>query len=69
MGTIRCIAVKREYQNLHIGSLLLRKVIEWAKSKKVKRIELKVYSFNKYADEFYSEKGFKDLSKAKHLDL
>jgi len=63
------IAVKREYQNHHIGSLLLRKVVEWTKSKELKRIELKVYSFNKPAEEFYSEKGFKDLSKAMYVDL
>ncbi|MCB8814529.1 GNAT family N-acetyltransferase [Desulfosporosinus shakirovi] len=63
------IAVKRNYHNYHIGSLLLGKVVEWAESKEMKRIELKVYSFNKYADEFYLRKGFKDLSKAMYLDL
>jgi ribosomal protein S18 acetylase RimI-like enzyme len=63
------IAVKREYQDCHIGSMLLRKVAEWANSKEVKRIELKVYSFNKSADEFYSRKGFTNLSKIMYLDL
>ncbi|MDP4127558.1 MAG: GNAT family N-acetyltransferase [Bacillota bacterium] len=63
------IAVTEEYQNHHIGTLLLEKVIEWAKSKGINRIELKVYSFNKQADEFYSGKGFKDLSKAMYINL
>ncbi|WP_459930241.1 GNAT family N-acetyltransferase [Desulfosporosinus burensis] len=40
------IAVKGEYQNHNIGSLLLNKVVEWAKSKEINRIELKVYAFN-----------------------
>ncbi|WP_088228921.1 GNAT family N-acetyltransferase [Desulfosporosinus sp. FKB] len=63
------IAVKKEYQNYQIGSLLLSKVIGWAKSKKIVRVELKVYSFNNSADKFYSRKGFKDLSKVMYLDL
>ena len=63
------IAVKREYQNYHIGSLLLKRVVEWAKSKQINRIELKVYSFNNGAIEFYSGKGFKDLNKTMYLNL
>lgn len=63
------IAVKGEYQNYHIGSLLLKKVVEWAKSKQINRIELKVYSFNNNAIEFYSGKNFKDLNKTMYLDL
>lgn len=63
------IAVKREYQNCHIGSLLLKRVVEWTKSKQIDRIELKVYSFNNGAIEFYSGKGFKDLNKTMYLNL
>lgn len=63
------IAVKKEYQNQHIGSLLLEKITEWADSKEIKRIELKVYSFNKNAEDFYSEKGFQVLSKVMYMDL
>lgn len=63
------IAVKREYHNHHIGSLLLKRVVEWAKSKGVNRIELKVYSFNSEAEDFYVRKGFKELSKAMYLNL
>jgi diamine N-acetyltransferase len=63
------IAVKRNYQNYHIGSLFLKEVIEWSKSKEVNRIELKVYSFNKGAVEFYTKKGFQDLNKTMFLNL
>jgi len=63
------IAVKGEYQNHNIGSLLLNKVVEWAKSKEINRIELKVYAFNSKAEDFYSRKGFKELSKALYLNL
>ncbi|HYF81953.1 MAG TPA: GNAT family N-acetyltransferase [Clostridia bacterium] len=63
------IAVRRNYQNCHIGSLLLQKVVEWAKFKEIDRVELKVYSFNKNAIEFYSGKGFKELNKTMYLNL
>ena len=63
------IAVRRDYQNCHIGSLLLNRVVEWAKSKEISRIELKVYSFNKNAIEFYLGKNFKELNKTMYLDL
>ena len=63
------ISVVREYQNHQLGSLLLKKVIEWAKIKEISRIELKVYSFNKNAIEFYLGKKFKDLNKTMYLDL
>lgn len=63
------ISVISDYQNNHLGSLLLKKVIEWAKIKQISRIELKVYSFNKNAIEFYSGKKFNDLNKTMYLDL
>lgn len=63
------IAVKREYQNYHIGSLLLNEVFEWTKCKEINRIELKVYTFNLNATNFYARKGFKDLNKTMYLDL
>lgn len=63
------IAVKEENQNYHIGSLLLKKVVEWAEFKQIDRIELKVYFFNQKAVEFYTNKGFKDLNKTMYLNL
>jgi diamine N-acetyltransferase len=63
------IAVKRDYQNYHIGTLLLDKVLEWTKDKGINRIELKVYSFNTNAINFYSNKGFIDSNKTLYLNL
>ncbi len=63
------ISVKKEYQKHHIGSLLLGKVVGWAESKNIRRIELKVYSFNNNAIEFYSDKDFKELNRTMYLDV
>ena len=63
------IAVSRDYHNCHIGSLLLKRVLEWARLKQINRIELKVYSFNKNAIEFYEGKGFKELNRTMYLNL
>jgi len=44
-------------------------VIEWAKSKEIDRVELKVYSFNRNAIKFYSGKGFKELNRMMYLNF
>lgn len=63
------ISVKEEYQHLHIGSMLLNRVKEWAGEKDLDRIELKVYAFNTKAQDFYSGKGFQELNKTMFLNL
>lgn len=63
------IVVKKDHQNCKIASLLLTKVKDWAKFKGINRIELKVYSFNRSAIEFYNQKGFKELNKTMYLNL
>lgn len=62
------IAVRKEFQKNRIGSLLLKKVVEWAESRDINRIELKVYSFNRNAVEFYLKQGFKELSKTLYFE-
>lgn len=66
---IDSLAVRKNYQNHHIGSMLLDKTIEWAKSKEIERIELKVYSFNNGAVDFYLRNGFMELSKTMYVDI
>lgn len=66
---IDSLAVKSGNQNCNIGSLLLEKTKEWAKVHDINRIELKVYSFNNSAIQFYSNKGFKELSKTMVFDI
>ena len=63
------IAVKTGYQNQYIGTLLFNKVIEWGKLKEMNRIELRVYTFNANAIEFYLKNGFKEMHKGMYLDL
>lgn len=63
------IVVREGYQNRHVASFLLAKVIEWAKSKEINRVELKVYSFNRNAIKFYSGKGFTELNRTMYLNL
>ncbi len=66
---IDSLAVKSGVQNCNIGSLLLEKAKEWAKANNIDRIELKVYSFNLNAIQFYTKKGFSELSRTMFLDL
>lgn len=62
------IAVKKEYHKNRIGSLLFQKVVQWAESRDINRIELKVYSFNRNAVEFYLKQGFKELNKTLYFE-
>lgn len=43
--------------------------MEWARFKEIDRIELKVYSFNENAIEFYLGKGFNELNETMYLNL
>lgn len=63
------IAILKEYQHLHAGSLLLHKVVDWAREKGISRVELKVYDFNSTARDFYRSKGFRTLIQSMYLDL
>ena len=51
------LIVKQDKRSLGIGKLLYKKVFEYAKSKKVKRIEWVVLDWNKNAIEFYKNSG------------
>lgn len=63
------IAVLKEYQHLHAGSLLLDAVIGWARDNGIARVELKVYAFNASARDFYVSRGFHPLIQSMYLDL
>jgi len=63
------IAVRHDYQHRNIGSSLLDVVIQWTQSMNIDRIEVKVYSFNTNALEFYNKNDFKDLAKIMYLNL
>ena len=50
------------FQNKHIGSSLLKKLIEISKNKKLKNITLEVRSDNKKAIYLYQKYGFKEVA-------
>jgi RimJ/RimL family protein N-acetyltransferase len=52
------ITILKEYCGLGIGSLLMKKVIEWTKSNGVEKIELEVFENNTSAIMLYKRFGF-----------
>jgi len=52
------ITILKEYCGLGIGSLLMKKVIEWTKSNGVEKIELEVFGNNTSAIMLYKKFGF-----------
>ena len=52
------ITILKEYCGLGIGSLLMKKVIEWTKSNGVEKIELEVFENNTSAIMLYKKFGF-----------
>lgn len=69
---ITSFAVKSEYRNKHIGSILMTEVIRRCKERKCMEIQLEVYDENRYARMLYMNKGFieiKSLEKSKILQL
>ena len=61
-GYISDMCVAREFCRSGIGSLLMRKAIEWLKGKSISIVELNVYRFNQGAIRFYENNGFKAVS-------
>nr|WP_302600040.1 GNAT family N-acetyltransferase [uncultured Cellulosilyticum sp.] len=69
---ITSFAVKREYTNKHIGSILMNEVVRRCKERKCVEIQLEVYDENRYARMFYMNRGFieiKSLERSKILQL
>lgn len=63
------LAVKKEHQQHGVGTLLLKSIMKWAKSKGIRRIELQVYAFNNNAEAFYKKNGFQELHKSMYFNL
>ena len=56
---IKQIAISKEFQGLKIGTHLLNKIKEYAKSKGIKNIYLYALGDNEKAHKFYKRNGFK----------
>ncbi|SHH34332.1 Protein N-acetyltransferase, RimJ/RimL family [Clostridium collagenovorans DSM 3089] len=52
------ITILKEYTGLKLGSLLMKKVIEWAEKNEVEKIELEVFAENIPAIKLYEKFGF-----------
>lgn len=52
------IAIRKKYRGMGIGSLLMQKAEEYAKDKKVRRMELEVFGSNLNAIELYKKRGY-----------
>ena len=55
--------IVRNYRNKGIGKKLIKELINWFKSKKIKYVALDVYSKNKTAIKAFYSVGFKELSR------
>ncbi len=60
---IDSIAVDKRIHRNGVGQSMLNYLIDWSKEKGLSEIELKVYSFNEQAINFYDKNGFKELSR------
>lgn len=63
------IIVKKEYRAKGIGNMLFDTILDWSKEKRVSRIEINVYEFNKSAIKFYESLGFKNFTRIMYLDI
>ena len=59
-GHVFNLYVKPKYRNKNIGTLLIRKSLEWFKSKDVRDLMIMVYKNNNVAKKIYKKLGFKE---------
>lgn len=55
---ISLIAVKKKYQNKHVGTMLINRCFEYARDQGMKLVKLEVKKENYNAIRFYRNKGF-----------
>ena len=63
---IECIVVKKEFQRMGIGTLLLEYIINTAKKRQIKNIFLEVRKSNISAISLYTKNKFEIISKRKN---
>ncbi|MEG2348431.1 MAG: ribosomal protein S18-alanine N-acetyltransferase [Clostridia bacterium] len=56
------IVVKKDYQNMGIGSKLLNHIFAFAKDNKIEKIFIEVRKSNEIAQKFYLSHGFKNIN-------
>lgn len=68
-GHIWDMAVKSGYRGRGIGGLMLAKILEWFKSRKIRRIELRVAVKNRVGYSFWKKQGFEDYLHVLFLNI
>jgi ribosomal protein S18 acetylase RimI-like enzyme len=66
---VQHMAVAPQFQGRGVGTLLMKKAVETARSKGIHRIELDVWSFNSDAKRFYTRHGFKVFNERMALNV
>ena len=63
------MGVSLDYRSKGIGSMLIQKCLEWAKSKGYKKVYVSAYFGNLEAIKFYKKNGFVEIDLGLELDL
>ena len=63
------MVVAEAYQGSGVARMLMDKVVDWAKVKKVDRVRLQVFEFNQRAQAFYAKQGFETSSRYMWLEI
>lgn len=66
---IQHIAVNKAWQSKLIGEKLLKEVVRFAEKKKIDRLELDVWAFNKSANSFFEKHGFKEFNVKRYFSF
>lgn len=61
--------VKEGYRSKGIGEKLLKKIIEFSKTRGIDKIELEITNANERGIEFYKRMGFYDYSRVMFMDI
>lgn len=61
--------VKESYRSMGIGEKLLKKIIEYSKTRGIDKIELEITNANERGIGFYKKMGFYDYSRVMFMDI
>lgn len=62
VGLVEDVIVERKFNGQGIGTLLLKRVIEWSLDRKLKRLQLLADKYNLTALDFYNRRGWQMTS-------
>ena len=57
-----CIVICKEYQNMHIGSRVVKEIIRIAKEKNFSEVKAHIFSFNAQSRSMFQKCGFEQIS-------